>query len=69
VTLCTSLSSTANVWLNLTGGAAVAGQGTPVYGGGGCTSLGGSAPLPMPAGAVTAITDGASAQTLSVSGG
>ena len=68
MTFCTSLSSTANVWLNLTGGAAVAGQGTPVYGGGGCTSIG-TATLPMPTSAVTAITDGAAAQTLSVSGG
>jgi hypothetical protein len=69
VTFCTLPNSTANVWMNLLGGTAIVGQGTPVFSGGGCTPLGGLSTLPMPGGAVTAITDGASAQTLAVSGG
>jgi hypothetical protein len=69
VTFCTTLASTSNVWLSLTGSTAVAGQGTPIYGGGGCTALGGLSLLPMPTSAVTAITDGGSAQALAVSGG
>jgi len=68
VTFCTLPTSTANVWLNLLGSTAVANQGTPIYGGGGCTTLG-TQLLPMPTSAVTAITDGVAAQSLAVSGG
>lgn len=67
-TFCTLPTSTANVWLNLAGGTAAVNAGTPVYGGGGCTTLG-TQSLPMPTSAVTSITDGASAQILTVSGG
>jgi len=68
LTLCTLPSSTTNVWLNPTGAAAVASAGVPIWAGGGCTTFGTTA-LPMPTSAVTAITDGATAQTLTVAGG
>lgn len=68
VLVCTLPSSTANVWLRLDGGTAAAATGVPVFAGGGCTTIG-TAALPLPTGAVTAITDGASPQTVTLAGG
>jgi hypothetical protein len=65
--LCTLPTSTANVWLN-PNGAAVANTGIPIFAGGGCTSFG-TQGLPMPTTAITAITDGGSAQTITLAGG
>ena len=68
--ICTLPASSANVWLNLTGGAAVASAGVAVPGGGGCALLSSGGPLPLPAAtAITAITDGGSSQTVTISGG
>jgi len=66
--ICTLPTSTTNVWLNVTGGAAAASAGVPIYAGGGCASFGGPA-LPLPTGAITAITDGGVAQTVTLAGG
>jgi hypothetical protein len=66
--LCTALTSTANVYVNPTGGTAVVGQNIYIASGGGCANFG-TAALPMPTASATAITDGSSAQTLLVSGG
>ena len=68
VLVCTLPSSAANVWLRLDGGAAATNAGVPVFAGGGCTTIG-TAALPMPTAAVTAITDGASSQTVTLAGG
>jgi hypothetical protein len=66
--ICTLPASTTNVWLNATGAAAVVGAGIPVYSAGGCTNFGSEA-LPIPTTAITAITDSASAQTVTITGG
>jgi hypothetical protein len=66
--LCTSLTSTANVYVNPTGGTAVVGQNIYIASAGGCANFG-TAALPMPTASATAITDGSSAQTLLASGG
>ena len=68
VQICTLPNSTSNVWLNLAGGAAAVNAGTPVYAGGGCTTIGTSS-LPMPTAAVNAINDGGSSQTVTITGG
>ena len=61
-------TSTTNVWLNITGGAATVNSGICVASGGGSVIFGGPA-LPMPTAAITAITDGTSAQTVLIVGG
>jgi hypothetical protein len=66
--ICALQNSTANVWLNVVGGTAVAAQGIELGAGGGC-ALFGSTALPVPTANITAITDGGSAQTVTVSGG
>jgi hypothetical protein len=66
--LCTSLTSTANVYVNPTGGTAVVGQNIYIASAGGCANFG-TAALPMPTASATAITDGVAAQTLLASGG
>lgn len=38
-TVCTLPNSIANVWLNITGGAAVVGAGLPVFANGGCSPV------------------------------
>jgi hypothetical protein len=68
VKLCTKLSDSGTVWLNLAGGTAIANSGLPIFGGGQCRTIG-TAETPMPSGAVTAITDAGSTQVLLVSGG
>jgi hypothetical protein len=68
VQICTLPTSTSNVWLRLDGGTAAPNVGVPVWGGGGCTSIGTPA-LPMPTGNITAITDGGSSQTVTLAGG
>jgi hypothetical protein len=68
IQICTQATSTADVWLNPTGGAAVVGSGVPVWAGGGCTNFG-TVALPMP-NAQTAITAiSVSAQSVSLVGG
>lgn len=66
--ICTLPASTTNVWLNLRGAAAVASAGVPVLAAGNCTNLGTQA-LPMPTTAINAITDGVTAQTVTLAGG
>ena len=66
--LCTLPASTSNVWLNLTGGAAVVGKGTPIAAGGGCATFG-PGDQPVPTAAITAITDSGSPQSITLSGG
>ena len=66
--ICTLPTSTTNVWLNVTGGAAAVSTGVLVYGGGGCVSFGGIA-FPVPTAAITAITDSGSTQTVILAGG
>lgn len=66
--ICTLPTSTSNVWLRPDGGTAAANTGVPVYAGGGCTTFGTMA-QPMPTAAITAITDGSAAQTVTLSGG
>ena len=66
--LCTLFNSTTNVWLNLTGGTAVPNAGLGIPAGGGCKTLG-APDTPMPMSAVTAITDGTTAQILTLAGG
>jgi hypothetical protein len=66
--VCTLPASTTNVWLNLTGNAAIVGSGAIVYAAGGCTFLGGPA-LPLPTTAITAVTDGGNAQNITLTGG
>ena len=66
--VCTLPASTSNVWLNPTGGTAVVGSGVLVASAGKCVNFG-TTGLPMPIGAVTAITDNASAQSVAVTGG
>ena len=66
--ICTLLTSTANVWLNPMGTAAVVGAGIPVWGGGGCASFGAGG-FPIPTNAITAITDSGSAQSVTLVGG
>jgi hypothetical protein len=68
VKICTLFSSTSNVWLGMTGGTAAVGSGLGIPAGGGCKTLG-SADTPMPTSAITAITDGGSAQTVTIVGG
>ena len=68
VEVCTLPASTSNVWLNPTGGTAAASAGLPVFAGGGCTTFG-TPDQPLPTGAITAITDGTSAQTVTIVGG
>ena len=65
--ICTQIGSTANVFLNVHGGAAVVNAGIPIKGGGGCVNFG-TAALPIPSGAIAAITDGGSPQSLLVAG-
>lgn len=66
--ICTLPTSTTNVWLNVTGGSAVVSTGVPVYAGGGCANFG-SAALPVPTAAITAITDSGGSQTVTLAGG
>lgn len=66
--VCTLPASTTNVWLNVRGAAAVVGAGVPVFSGGGCANFGTQA-LPVPTAAINAITDNASAQTVTMAGG
>ncbi len=66
--VCTLPTATTNVWINSTGAAAVVGSGIPVYFGGGCAFFGPNG-LPVPTAAITAITDGGIAQTVSITGG
>lgn len=68
VKVCTLFSSTTNVWLNLAGGAAVVNSGLGIPAGGGCKTLG-APDTPAPTSAVTAITDGVSGQTVTITGG
>ena len=67
VLICTLPGSTANVWLRLDGSAAAPSTGVVVNSGGGCTPIG--PVLPMPTATVTAITDGVTAQTVTLAGG
>ena len=69
VLVCTLPSSTSNVWINPAGGTATASLGVRVPSAGGCATFGGSSSLPLPTVAPTAITDGASAQTVTLTGG
>jgi hypothetical protein len=64
----TPLNSTANVWLNVTGGAPVVGAGIPVWAGGGDVAFGDGA-QPLPLGPITAITDGTAPVIVALSGG
>lgn len=66
--LCTLPGSSANVWLNPSGGTAVVNQGLPIRANFGCINFG-SDILPLPKGPITAITDGGSPQTVSLGGG
>jgi len=66
--ICTLPTSTANIWLNTAGSAAAVNSGTPVLAGGGCSSFGGPS-FPVPSTAITAITDGGVAQTVTLAGG
>jgi len=66
--ICTLPSSTSNVWIDPSGGTAAVGSGLLVAAGGGCLNFGGVV-LPIPTAAITAITDGSSAQSVSVGGG
>jgi hypothetical protein len=68
LTVCTLPTSTSNVWMNAAGGTATVNSGLPVYAGGGCVGFGGSG-LPLPTTAISAITDGASAQPVTLAGG
>jgi hypothetical protein len=68
VKLCTKLTDSGTVWLNLAGGTAVANAGLPIWGGGQCRTIG-TSETPMPTSAVTAITDAGSTQVLLVTGG
>lgn len=68
LTMCTLPTSSANVWLRPDGGTAAPGTGLPIYAGGGCITFG-TQGLPMPTAAITAITDGVSAQTVTLAGG
>lgn len=61
-------SSTANIWLNVSGGTAVVGKGLFVPFGGGSVNFG-TAALPMPTGAINAITDGTSTVSVAMVGG
>jgi hypothetical protein len=65
--IATLPASTANIWLNPTGGAAVVGSGLLLSAGGGSINFGAQA-LPMPTAAITAITDGASSQNVALAG-
>jgi hypothetical protein len=60
--------STTNVWLNPSGAPAVVGSGCLVSAGGGSFTFG-SIEVPMPAGEITAITDGETAQGVALAGG
>lgn len=64
LTICTDAGSTANVWLNPTGAAAVAHQGAPVFAGGGCYVF-----APAPTAAVYGISDGGGSVTINAQGG
>ena len=66
--VCTLLSSTSNVYLNLRGLPAVVGQGVIVYAGGKCQTFG-PGYLPLPLSAIYGITDSGSAQTVALAGG
>lgn len=66
--ICTLPTSTTNVWLNVTGAAAVVSTGVLVYGGGGCVNFG-NIGFPIPTAAITAITDSGSTQTVILAGG
>lgn len=68
LTITTLPASTANVWLNPMGAAAVVGSGVFVAAGGGSFTFG-TLSAPMPTLAITAITDGASAQSVAILGG
>jgi hypothetical protein len=68
VTISTLPTSTTNVWLNPSGQSAIAGSGACVLAGGGSYTFGG-AEAPMPTANITAITDGAAAQTVTIVGG
>ena len=68
LTICTLPTSTSNVWVRADGGTAASGTGLPVFAGGGCTTFGTQA-QPLPTAAITAITDGSAAQTVTLSGG
>lgn len=61
-------TSTTNVWLNPSGGAAAVGSGLMVAAGGGSVVFGTQA-QPMPTGNITAITDGGSSQPVALCGG
>ncbi len=56
LTITSPVSSTANVWLNPTGGSAVVGAGHLVAAGGGSFTYGGPG-VPLPSGNITAISD------------
>jgi hypothetical protein len=67
LTVTTLPASTTNVWLGI-GVPAVVGTGILVQAGGGGFSFGGPG-APIPTGAINAITDGGSAQSVALAGG
>lgn len=68
--VCTLPGSSSNVWINpVPNGVAVVNSGIPVFSGGGCTNFGVGAALPIPTNGFSAITDGASPQSLALAGG
>lgn len=67
LTITTPQAGGANIWLNVTGGAAVVGQGLVIWAGGSPITFGGSE-LPIPTAQISAISDGASV-TVMLAGG
>ena len=67
LTITTPQAGSANVWLNVTGAAAVVGQGLVIWAGGSPITFGGS-DLPIPTAQISAISDGASV-TVMLAGG
>ena len=67
--VCTAPASTTNVWINPAGGAAVVGSGVFVPKAAASCPTFGTIDLPMPTGAITGITDGVSAQNVTLTGG
>jgi hypothetical protein len=67
--ISTTINSTANVYLNVSGGVAAVNTGIPVWGGGGGVTFGLNGAYPLPSAPITAITDGNATQTVLLAGG